>query len=397
MNGRRVAVVSAQRTAIGKFGGSLQGFSAPELGSIAIRAALERAGVAPESVDEVIMGNVYQAGIGPNPARVAALGAGLPHGVPAMTVNKVCGSGLKAIVLAAQAVALGDADCVVAGGMESMSNAPYLLQQGRWGARMGHGRMVDSMLSDGLWDCFADCHMGTTAENLADQYRVARAEQDRFALQSQTRYQAALAADAFAQEITPVSVPQRKRPALEFRVDEPPRANSSADALQGLRPVFQDDGSVTAGNASGISDGAAAAVVMAADRAAALGLQPLGFIRAYASAGVDPRIMGIGPAYAIRKLLAAEALALSDVDLIEINEAFAAQVLAVGRELGDGWDEARLNVNGGAIALGHPIAASGTRIAATLLHEMRRRDARRGIASLCIGGGMGIALLLEAA
>ena len=396
MNGRSVAIVSAVRTAIGKFGGALQGFSAPDLGSIVIREALQRAATAPETADEVIMGNVYQAGIGPNPARVAALNADLPHGVPAMTVNKVCGSGLKAITLAAQAIALGDADCIVAGGMESMSNAPYLLQQGRWGARMGHSQMVDTMLSDGLWDCFEDCHMGITAENLADQYRVPRAEQDRFALQSQTRYQAAQAADAFAEEIVAVPVPQRKAPAIEFKTDEPPRA-TSAEALQGLRPVFKGDGTVTAGNASSISDGAAAAVLMSADLAAERGLQPLGYIRGYATAGVAPRIMGIGPAYAIRKLLAAQSLALPDVDLIEVNEAFAGQVLAVGCELGGDWDEQRVNVNGGAIALGHPIGASGTRIVATLLNAMRHRGAHRGIAALCIGGGMGIAALLEAA
>ena len=389
----RVALVSAVRTPIGAFGGALRDCSAPFLGSVAIRAALQRAALAGDQVDEVIMGNVYQAGNGPNPARVAAIKANLPYPVPAMTINKVCGSGLKAIGLATQAIMLGDADCIVAGGMESMSRAPYLLAGARWGERMGHGKLVDVMLQDGLWDCFVDCHMGNTAEKLARQYRVPRDEQDRYALQSQQRYQAARAGNRFADEIVPVEVAQRKGPPAEFTVDEAPRPDTSGEALAGLRPVFEKDGTVTAGNASTLSDGAAAVVVMSEERAAEHGLEPLAWVSGYASAGVDPAIMGIGPAFAIRKLLARTGLALSDIDLIEVNEAFAGQVLSVGRELE--WDESRVNVNGGAIALGHPLGASGTRIAVTALYEMRRRQTRRAIAALCIGGGMGIALLLE--
>ena len=393
MSRPRVALMSAVRTANGSFGGALKECSAPFLGSLVIREALRRAGGAGEQVDEVIMGHVYQAGNGPNPARTAALKAALPHSVPAMTVNKVCGSGLKAISLAAQAIALGDAAAIVAGGMESMTRVPYLLPAGRWGARLGHGEMVDVMLRDGLWDCVADCHMGNTAETLATRYRVTRAEQDRYALQSQQRHQAALQADRFRREIVAVPVRRAKAAPAEFRADEPPRPDSSAEGLAGLRPVFAREGTVTAGNASKLSDGAAALVVTNEERAAATGRRPLAWVAGYATVGVDPAIMGIGPAFAIRKLLADTGLTLADVDLLEVNEAFAGQVLAVGRELG--WDEARVNVNGGAIAMGHPLGASGARIAVTLLHEMERRAARRGIAALCIGGGMGIALLFE--
>lgn len=393
MRRTRVALMSAARTACGGFGGALKECSAPFLGSVVIREALRRAGSAGEPVDEVIMGHVYQAGNGPNPARVAAVKAALPYSVPAMTVNKVCGSGLKAISLAAQAIALGDADSIVAGGMESMSGAPYLISDGRWGARMGHGKLVDVMLRDGLWDCFVDCHMGTTAETLAARYQVTRAAQDRYALRSQRRYQAALQADRFGAEIAPVPVGRGKAAPLEFRVDEPPRPDSTPEALAGLRPAFERDGTVTAANAAKLSDGAAALVVTSEARAAASGQEPLAWVGGYAVAGVDPAIMGIGPAFAIRKLLANAGLTLADIDLLEVNEAFAGQVLAVGRELG--WDESRVNVNGGALAMGHPLGASGARIAVTLLHEMRRRAARRGIAALCIGGGMGIALLLE--
>ena len=393
MSRKRAALVSAVRTAIGGFGGTLKECSAPFLGSVVIREGLQRAGVGGDQVDEVILGNVYQAGSGPNPARVAAVKADLPYSVPSMTINKVCGSGLKAISLAAQAIALGDADSIVAGGMESMSGAPYLIPETRWGARMGHAKLVDVMLRDGLWDCFVDCHMGNTAETLAARYQVARAEQDRYALQSQQRYQAALQEDRFGREIVAVPVPRRKAPPVEFRADESPRADTSLEALAGLRPAFEREGTVTAGNASKLSDGAAAVLVMSEQRAAASGLRPLAWVSGYATAGVDPAIMGIGPAFAIRKLLADTGLTLADIDLLEVNEAFAGQVLAVGRELG--WDEARVNVNGGAIALGHPLGASGTRIAVTLLHEMQRRAVRRGIAALCIGGGMGIALLLE--
>ena len=393
MSRNRAALVSAARTAIGAFGGALKECSAPFLGSVAIREALQRAGVGGDQVDEVIMGNVYQAGNGPNPARVASVKADLPYSVPSMTINKVCGSGLKAISLAAQAIALGDADCIVAGGMESMSGAPYLLPDARWGARMGHAELVDVMLRDGLWDCFVDCHMGTTAETLATRYQVERAEQDRYALQSQQRYQAALREDRFGREIVAVPVAARKGPVVEFRGDESPRPDTSLEALAGLRPAFAREGTVTAGNASKLSDGAAAVLVMSERRAAASGLEPLAWVSGCAAAGVDPAVMGIGPAFAIRKLLAATGLTLADIDLLEVNEAFAGQVLAVGRELD--WDESRVNVNGGAIAMGHPLGASGTRIAVTLLHEMQRRSARRGIAALCIGGGMGIALLLE--
>ena len=395
MSRDRVAVVSATRTAIGAFGGALGECSAPFLGSVAIREALRRAAVGGEQVDEVIMGHVLQAGNGPNPARVAAVKAEVPYSVPAMTINKVCGSGLKAINLAAQAIALGDADCIVAGGMESMSRAPYLLPKARWGARMGHAELVDAMLRDGLWDCFVDCHMGNTAETLAGRYDVQRAEQDRYALQSQQRYQAALQEDRFGREIVAVPVAPRKGPAVAFRSDESPRADTSLEALAGLRPAFEREGTVTAGNASKLSDGGAAVLVMSERRAAASGLEPLAWVGGCATAGVDPAVMGIGPAFAIRKLLAATGLTLADIDLLEVNEAFAGQVLAVGRELD--WDESRVNVNGGAIAMGHPLGASGTRIAVTLLHEMQRRAARRGIAALCIGGGMGIALLLERA
>ena len=393
MSRRRAALVSAVRTANGAFGGALKECSAPFLGSVVIREAVRRAGGGGEQVDEVIFGNVLQAGNGPNPARTAAIKAGLPYSVPAMTVNKVCGSGLKAISLAAQAIALGDADCIVAGGRESMSRAPYLVPAGRWGARLGHGELVDVMLRDGLWDCLIDCHMGTTAETLAARYQVTRAEQDRYALQSQQRHQAALQGGRFRREIVALPVRRGKAPAQEFLTDEPPRPDSSREGLAGLRPAFERDGTVTAGNASTLSDGAAAVTVMSAERAAAGGRQPLAWVAGYASAGVDPAVMGIGPAVAIRKLLATTGLALADIDLLEVNEAFAGQVLAVGRELG--WDEARVNVNGGAIAMGHPLGASGARIAVTLLHEMERRAARRGIAALCIGGGMGTALLLE--
>ena len=395
MSRNRAALVSAARTAIGAFGGALKECSAPFLGSVAIREALQRAGVGGDQVDEVIMGNVYQAGNGPNPARVAAVKAEIPYSVPSMTINKVCGSGLKAINLAAQAIALGDADCIVAGGMESMSRAPYLLPEARWGARMGHAELVDVMLRDGLWDCFVDCHMGNTAETLAARYQVERAEQDRYALQSQQRYQAAAEEDRFGREIVAVPVAPRKGPAVAFRGDESPRPDTSLEALAGLRPAFEREGTVTAGNASKLSDGGAAVLVMSERRAAASGRQPLAWVSGCATAGVDPAVMGIGPAFAIRKLLAATGLTLADVDLLEVNEAFAGQVLAVGRELD--WDESRVNVNGGAIAMGHPLGASGTRIAVTLLHEMQRRAARRGIAALCIGGGMGIALLLERA
>jgi acetyl-CoA C-acetyltransferase len=404
----RVAIVSAVRTAIGAFGGALKDHDAPHLGSLVVREALQRCELEGRrlsersgQIDEVILGNVYQAGIGPNPARVAAVKAGIPYQVPAMTVNKVCGSGLKSIALAAQAIWCGSVvrsgveppNIIVAGGMESMSRAPYLLKNARWGERMGHGQLVDSMIQDGLWDCFYDCHMGITAENLAEQYGISRQEQDRFALQSQKRYKAAFETGRFKPEIVPVSVPQKKGAPLCFDRDEHPRPDISLERLAELKPAFKEGGTVTAGNASGINDGAAAVVTMSEEAALRFGCEPLAYIRGCATVGVDAKIMGIGPAYAIRKLLAQTGATLDEIDLIEVNEAFAAQTLAVGVELD--WDEERVNVNGGAIALGHPLGASGARIVVTLLYEMQRHDARLGIAALCIGGGMGIAMLFE--
>lgn len=405
----RATIVSAVRIATGSFGGALKDLDAPHLGSVVIREAIHRCSIEGGRVDEVIMGNVYQAGIGPNPARVAAVKAGIPYEIPSMTVNKVCGSGLKAIALAAQAIWSGSAQIIVAGGMESMSSAPYLIPNARWGARMGHGQFVDSMIQDGLWDSFYDYHMGMTAENLAEQYGISRAEQDNFALRSQQRYKAAFEAGRFKPEIVPVSVPQKKGVPICFAQDEHPRPNVTLERLSELKPAFKEGGTVTAGNASGINDGAAAVTVMSEEAASRFGLKPLAYICGFATVGVDPKIMGIGPAYAIRKLLSQTDTTLDEIDLLEVNEAFAAQTLAVGKELD--WDEKRVNVNGGAIALGHPLGASGARIAVTLLHEMQRREAVRiaphlsvgkaiyrrwlGIAALCIGGGMGIAMLFE--
>ncbi|MBM3238263.1 acetyl-CoA C-acetyltransferase [Candidatus Poribacteria bacterium] len=409
----RVAIVSAVRTAIGVFGGALTDLDAPYLGSVVIKEVLHRCGIEGKLVDEVIMGNVYQAGIGVNPARIAAVKAGIPYEVSSMIVNKVCGSGLKAIALAAQAIfcsplynpltpfgkgekgvgGCGSVQIIVAGGMESMSGAPYIVPNARWGARMGHGRFVDSMIQDGLWDSFYDCHMGMTAENLAEQYGISRIEQDNFALRSQQRYKAAFEAGKFKSEIAPVPVPQKKGEPISFDQDEHPRPDVTLERLAELKPAFKEGGTVTAGNASGINDGAAAVVVMSEEAALRLGLKPLAYIRGFATVGVDPKIMGIGPAYAIRKLLSQTGTTLDEIDLIEVNEAFAAQILAVAKDLD--WDDERVNVNGGAIALGHPLGASGARIAVTLLHEMQRREVRFGIAALCIGGGMGIAMLFE--
>lgn len=366
---------------------------AQSLGSTVIEAVLARGKTDPADLDEVILGTIYQGGLGPNVARQAAVGAGVPYGVPAMTVNKLCGSGLKSIALAAQAIVTGEAEVVVAGGAENMSRVPYGLQGGRWGQRLGHGEVTDLMIMDGLWDCFYDCHMGITAENLADQYRISREDQDGFAIRSQENYHRAHAAGLFAEEIVPVMVPQRKGDPKVFDVDEHPRKDTSLERLGQLRPAFKDDGTVTAGNSSGINDGAAALLLMSDERAKRQGEDPVAFVSATAAAGVDPRIMGIGPAPAIRKLLAKTGLTLRQIDLLEVNEAFAAQSLAVGKELD--WDGDRVNVNGGAIALGHAVGASGARIAVTLIHEMVRRGARRGIAALCIGGGMGIATLFE--
>jgi acetyl-CoA C-acetyltransferase len=385
-------IVSAVRTAIGTYGGGLAEVPAVKLGEICIRAALERGDLKPNQVDEVIMGNVLQAGLGQNPARQAAINAGLPVAIPAMTINKVCGSGLKAVILAAQAIKLGDADIVVAGGMESMSRAPYLLEKARFGYRMGDGQLVDSMIRDGLWDAFNDCHMGTTAENICTESHLSREELDAFALESQQRAVHAMESGKFRDEIVPVEVPGRKGPTL-FDQDQQPRADTSAEVLAKLRPAFKKDGMVTAGNSSGLNDGGAAVVVMSRSKAEELGLKPLATIRSYASAGVDPRIMGMGPVPSTRRALEKAGLSVSNLELVEANEAFAAQSVAVGKELG--FDRSKLNVNGGAIALGHPIGASGTRVLVTLLYEMQRRNAHYGLATLCIGGGQGVAMIVE--
>ncbi|HLH62984.1 MAG TPA: acetyl-CoA C-acetyltransferase [Ktedonobacteraceae bacterium] len=385
-------IVSAVRTAIGTYGGGLAEVPAVKLGEICIQAALERADLKPNQVEEVIMGNVLQAGLGQNPARQAAVNAGLPVDIPAMTINKVCGSGLKAVLLAAQAIRLGDADIIVAGGMESMSRAPYLVEKARFGYRMGDGTLVDSMIRDGLEDAFNHYHMGITAENICSACNLSREELDDFALESQKRALHAIEAGKFRDEIVPVEVPGRKGPTL-FEQDQQPRADTTAEALAKLRPAFKQGGMVTAGNSSGLNDGAAAVVVMSRRKAAELGLQPMATIRSYASAGVDPSLMGLGPIPSSRKALEKAGLSVSDMDLVEANEAFAAQSVAVGKELG--FDRSKLNVNGGAIALGHPIGASGTRILVTLLYEMRRRQAHYGLATLCIGGGQGVAMIVE--
>jgi acetyl-CoA C-acetyltransferase len=387
-----VVIVGALRSAIGKFGGTLAPLAASAIGAQVIRQLLERSGVAPELVSEVIFGQVLAAGVGQNPARQAAIGAGIPHGIPAMTINKVCGSGLKAAMLGAQAIATGDAEIVVAGGQESMSRAPHVLNGSRDGLRMGDAKLVDSMVHDGLWDVYNNYHMGVTAENVAREHSVSRAEQDEFALASQHKAEAAQKSGRFRDEIAPVEVPGRKE-ILLFDKDEYPRQGATLDALQALKPAFAKDGSVTAGNASGINDGAAAVLLASASKARELGLKPMARIRAYASAGVDPKLMGMGPVPASRRCLARAGWDATSVDLLEINEAFAAQAIAVNREMG--WDTGRVNVNGGAIALGHPIGASGCRVLVTLLHEMLKRDAHTGLASLCIGGGMGVALAVE--
>jgi acetyl-CoA C-acetyltransferase len=387
-----VVITGAARTPIGTFGGALADISAPKLGAIAIRAALERAGISPDQVDEVIMGNVLQAGLGMNPARQAAIAAGIPDSVPATTINKVCGSGLKAVTLAAQAVLAGDAEIVVAGGQENMSAAPYLLSKARFGYRMGNGELYDSMILDGLWCSLSDCHMGVTAENVSERFGVSREEQDRFAAESQRRAARAVESGIFAEEIVPVEVPGRQGTVVVDK-DEHPRPDTTEERLAGLRPAFKSGGGVTAGNASGINDGAAAVVVMSRRKADELGVRPLASLRAWASAGVDPAIMGIGPVPATRKALARAELQVRDLDLVEANEAFAAQSVAVVRELG--LDPERVNVHGGAIALGHPIGASGARVLTTLLYGMQRQDARLGLATLCIGGGQGISMVVS--
>ncbi|MCA8262338.1 acetyl-CoA C-acetyltransferase [Burkholderia multivorans] len=388
-----VVIVSAARTAVGKFGGSLAKVAAPELGATVIRAVLERAGVKPEQVSEVIMGQVLTAGSGQNSARQSLIKAGLPSAVPGMTINKVCGSGLKAVMLAANAIVAGDAEIVVAGGQENMSAAPHVLPGSRDGFRMGDAKLVDTMIVDGLWDVYNQYHMGITAENVAKEYGITREEQDAFAALSQNKAEAAQKAGRFNDEIVPVSIPQRKGEPLQFATDEFVRHGVTAESLAGLKPAFAKDGTVTAANASGINDGAAAVLVMSAQKAQALGLTPLARIKAYANAGVDPSVMGMGPVPASRRCLERAGWTPGDLDLMEINEAFAAQALAVHKQMG--WDTSKVNVNGGAIAIGHPIGASGCRILVTLLHEMVKRDAKRGLASLCIGGGMGVALAVE--
>ena len=388
-----VVIVAAQRTAIGSFGGSLAKIAAPDLGAIVIKALLEKTGVKPEQISEVILGNVLTAGLGQNPARQALIKSGIPVEVPALTINQVCGSGLKATHLAVQAILAGDSDIVIAGGQENMSAAPHLLQNSRDGIRLGNGTLVDSMMYDGLTDVYNQYPMGITAENIAAKYGISRQEQDEFSLSSQLKAEAAQKAGKFADEITPVLVPQRKGDPIAFLNDEFIKAGSTIEGLQKLRPAFTKDGSVTAGNASGINDGAAAVMLMSAAKAAELGLKPLARIAGYASAGVEPSIMGMGPVPATQRALARAGWTLDSVDLIEANEAFAAQALGVARELK--WDFNKVNVNGGAIALGHPIGASGCRVLVTLLHELARRDAKRGLATLCIGGGMGVALCVE--
>jgi len=388
-----VVIVSAARTAIGKFGGSLAKVSAPELGATAIRAALERAKLDGAQVGEVILGQVLTAGSGQNPARQALIKAGLPHGVPGMTINKVCGSGLKAVMLATQAIRDGDSEIVVAGGQENMSASPHVLMGSRDGQRMGNWNLVDTMINDGLWDVYNQYHMGITAENVAKAHGVTREQQDALALDSQRKAAAAQDAGKFKDEICPVSIAQKKGDPIVVDADEYINRKTNAEALAGLRPAFDKAGSVTAGNASGLNDGAAALVLMSAAKAAALGLTPLARIASYASAGLDPALMGMGPVPASQKALQRAGWKAADLDLLEINEAFAAQACAVHQQMG--WDLSKVNVNGGAIALGHPIGASGARILVTLLHEMQRRDAKKGIASLCIGGGMGVALCVE--
>lgn len=392
---KRVAVLSAARTPIGAFNGAFKDLSAVQLGTIAAQETIKRSGLNPGQVDEVFLGQVLSTGCGMNPARQVAVQSGLPNSVPATTVNMVCGSGLKSVALGLQTILTGQNRVVLAGGMESMSNTPYLLSGARSGFKMGNQPLVDSMIQDALWDAFYDCHMGMTAENLAEKYSVTREDQDRYAVQSQQRCQAALESGAFAEEIVGVSVPRRKGDPVMVTVDEYPRKETNQETISCLRPSFKPDGTVTAANSSGINDGAATLLIADEGFVEEHQLQPLAWIRAFSNVGLDPQYMGMGPAHAIEDVLQAEQLTLADIDLFEVNEAFAAQTLAVGKSLE--WDENRVNVNGGAIALGHPLGASGARVAVSLLHEMKKRKAKRGIASLCIGGGMGIAMLFESA
>ncbi|NFP11893.1 acetyl-CoA C-acetyltransferase [Clostridium botulinum] len=389
---KNVVIASAVRTPIGKFGGTLKSVSAIELGSIVIKEALKRANVKPEDVDEVIMGNVLQAGLGQNSTRQSAVAAGIPVEVPSFTINKVCGSGLRAVSLATQLIKLGDDDIVVAGGTENMSAAPYLLEKARWGQRMGDGKIVDEMIRDGLWESFNDYHMGITAENIAEQWGITREEQDEFSAKSQQKAEKAVKEGRFKEEIVPVVIKSRKGEVV-FDTDEFPRFGATKESLSKLKPAFKKDGTVTAGNASGINDGAAALVIMSEEKANELGIKPLAKIVAYGTSGVDPKIMGYGPFYATKKTLEKANLKIADMDLIEANEAFAAQSLAVAKDLG--FDMDKVNVNGGAIALGDPIGCSGARILTTLLYEMEKRNSKHGLATLCIGGGMGTAIIVE--
>ena len=390
---RDVVICSAVRTAIGSFGGTLKNVPAVDLGAAVIKEALNRANISGEVIDEVIMGNVITAGLGQNPARQAAVKAGLPIEVPAMTINKVCGSGLRAVSLAYQMIQSGEADAVVAGGMENMSAAPYVLPNARWGARMGDATMKDAMINDALWDAFNQYHMGVTAENIAEQWGLTREMQDEFALNSQLKAEKAIKEGKFEEEIVPITVPQRKGDPIIFKQDEFPRFGTTIEKLAKLKPSFKKDGTVTAGNASGINDGAAALVVMSAEKAEALGIKPLVKITSWGSKGVDPKIMGYGPFASTKVALERAGLTIGDIDLVEANEAFAAQSLAVAKDLEFNMDV--VNVNGGAIALGHPVGASGARILVSLLHEMKKRDSKRGLATLCIGGGMGTAVIVE--
>ena len=389
----KVVIVAALRTAIGKFGGSLVKVAAPDLGAVVIKGLLDKTGVKPEQVSEVIMGQVLTAGSGQNPARQTVIKSGLPNVVPAMTINKVCGSGLKAVMLAAQAVACGDAEIVIAGGQENMSASPHVMLGSRDGFRMGDAKIVDSMIVDGLWDVYNQYHMGITAENVAKAFDISRAKQDEFAALSQQKAEAAITAGKFKDEIVPVLIPQRKGEPIIFDTDEFPKFGTSVDSLATLKPAFSKEGSVTAANASGINDGAAAVMVMSEEKAKSLGLPILATIKSYASAGLDPSIMGMGPVPASQRCLEKAGWSAKELDLMEINEAFAAQACAVNQEMG--WDTSKINVNGGAIALGHPIGASGCRVLVSLIHEMNKRDAKKGLASLCIGGGMGVALAVE--
>jgi acetyl-CoA C-acetyltransferase len=387
-----VVIVAALRTAVGKFGGSLSKIPAADMGASVIKALLEQTGVDPATISEVIMGQVLTAGVGQNPARQAVIKAGLPDAIPGFTINKVCGSGLKATHLATQAIRCGDADIIIAGGQENMSASPHVLNNSREGFRMGDAKLVDTMIVDGLWDVYNQYHMGVTAENVAKKYEVSRQDQDAFAMGSQNKAEAAQKAGRFKDEIVPLQIPQKKG-AITFDSDEYPKHGTTLESLAALRPAFNKEGTVTAGNASGLNDGAAAVMMMSAKRAEQLGLAPLARIKAYSSAGLDPSIMGMGPVSATKLCLQKAGWTHEDLDLMEINEAFAAQAIAVNRQMG--WDTSKINVNGGAIALGHPIGASGCRILVSLLHEMVRRDAKRGLASLCIGGGMGVALAVE--